>query len=175
MRLAGLANPAAAGGLGRDRRGGAGGRHAAAHALVALEVARRSAVPPSIAAGRRLLGWPLVHLLWSDPALPKAERRQARGWVAIGDAPVGFLAIGGMARGVIAFGGLSLGVFSIGGVGLGLVSLGGCVVGVWSYGGTAAGWIVNAGLALGWHFALGAVAAAHEAALGNIVTAHPCE
>lgn len=120
---------------------------------------------------RTLLGWPLVHLLWSDPSLPASAQRQARGWIAVGEAPVGFLAIGGKARGVIAIGGVALGVVAIGGLGFGIATLGGCVLGGWNYGGLAMGWIANGGMGVAWHAAVGSIAGAHDFALGEIATA----
>src|SRR5262249_6197656 len=90
-----------------------------------------------------LLGLPLLGVNGSDPGPPEAavaERRVARGWIAIGEdargvllavgsTACGFLAIGGRTAGVLSFGGVAVGVVAVGGVALGGVALGGVGLG----------------------------------------------
>ncbi len=119
-----------------------------------------------------LLGWPLLHIYWPPPSVARKGAREARGWIAIGNSPIGFIAIGGMARGVIAFGGVAIGVVAMGGLGAGPVALGGCALALWSYGGAALGWISQGGMAIGWRMAVGGYAVAHDFALGAFALAN---
>jgi zinc protease len=130
------------------------------------------------------LGWPLLDIQVSDPWVhgEPVERKQARGWIAIGDSATGFLAIGGISRGVISFGGASAGLFSMGGLSAGLVSFGGLAVGGLAIGGLGLGWLGVGGLSAGynalgggaiaWNDAVGGAAVAYHAAFGGGALAH---
>lgn len=102
---------------------------------------------------------------------PKAEQRQARGWLAIGEAPIGLIAIGGIARGLIAFGGVAIGPFAFGGLGIGICSLGGFALGIWSYGGIALGWVVHGGMGVAWQVAFAGFALSRQFGVGGFVVA----
>ncbi|HEY2342915.1 MAG TPA: RNA polymerase sigma factor [Chthoniobacteraceae bacterium] len=117
------------------------------------------------------LGFPLVHVLWNDPVSLGAGMRPARGWVAIGDKPIGLVALGGIARGGIAIGGVAFGGIAFGGVSLGAVSIGGLAVAIWAYGGMAIGWIAQGGLALAWRVAMGGCAFSNGVASGGYASA----
>lgn len=140
-----------------------------------------------------LAGWPLVDIQLSDPGGPRwqkshaesgargagtaAQRRRARGWIAIGDDALGLIAIGGRARGLVALGGIAVGVFCLGGLSfglcafgglaIGLLALGGLGIGGFAVGGLAFGWEAVGGLAVAWNVAAGGGALAWHAAFGG--------
>ena len=136
-----------------------------------------------------LLGIPLIHIHFSDPARAPTPRatsmwgtiRQApvaRGWIALGERASGILlgiggfatglvAMGGIAVGGIAMGGMSLGVVSLGGLAVGALVLGGMSLGGWAWGGMAIGWMAFGGMALAWKAAYGGMAIAHDIAFGG--------
>jgi len=139
------------------------------------------------------LGLPLLDVNVSDPLPPgergclgtaSGERRQARGWIAIGDDARGILlAVGSTAWGFIAVRARrSVGVLSFGGIAIGLVSLGGLAIGGLALGGFAVGGVTFSGLGIGWQacgggvmawdVACGGAALAHHAALGGAAFAH---
>jgi RNA polymerase sigma factor (sigma-70 family) len=132
---------------------------------------------------RTLLGRPLVHIAFADPAseMPGQLRgipRTARGWVAIGDhargvllaignTAVGPIAIGTMSFGIISVGVVSGGLFSLGVVSIAALALGVVSLGGWSIAGAiAVGYLAAAPWAVGWHAAKGAVAVAFHYADG---------
>lgn len=146
---------------------------------------------------RALLGLPLLDVQVADPPAfdadgveirQAADKRTARGWIAVGDdargvllavggRAVGGVAIGGRSAGIVAFGGVALGVASFGGISLGMVSIGGLAVGVMALGGGALGWVAMGGLAVGmyagggaalsWKLAIGGLAVSRELAMGG--------
>jgi len=121
------------------------------------------------------LGIPLLDLNVADPAPPgrHAERRAARGWIAIGDDAYGVLfAMGGRAYGLIALGGrVAVGLIALGGIALGGLAVGGVGAGILAVGGLAFGWQACGGLAIGWDAACGGAALAQHAAYGGAAMA----
>jgi RNA polymerase sigma factor (sigma-70 family) len=119
-----------------------------------------------------LLGLPLLHI---RHAPPPENSGPAMGWVAIGDRAIGvFFAMGALAAGGVSVGSVSVGVVAVGGVSLGVLSLGGVAFGFLVLGSLAAGVFALGGFALGWTGASGAIAVAHDFALGGLAMAkHP--
>ncbi len=91
----------------------------------------------------KIFGLPLVHIAAGELEAPGARRtKTARGWIALGEKPVGILfAAGGLARGGIAVGGIAVGYAAFG------------------------------GMALAWHAAAGGMAVARDFALGGMAIA----
>ncbi len=119
-----------------------------------------------------LLGLPLLHV---RTAAPHENAGPALGWIAVGDRAVGVLfALGAMAAGGVSVGSVSVGVISVGGVSLGVLSLGGVALGLFAFGSLAVGLFALGAFALGWTGAAGAIAVAHDLALGGLAIAeHP--
>jgi len=116
-----------------------------------------------------LFGLPLVHIRYTPPHEGSGP---ALGWIAVGDRAVGVLfALGAMAAGGVSVGSVSVGVVAVGGVSVGLVSLGGVAFGVLALGTLAAGVIALGAFSIGWTGASGAVAFAHDFALGGLAIA----
>jgi RNA polymerase sigma factor (sigma-70 family) len=114
-----------------------------------------------------LFGLPLLDVNVGDPvqAGRPAQRRVARGWIAVGDEAYGVLfALGGRAFGLIAFGGIAVGLVAVGGVALGALALGGVAAGGVAIGGLGLGWQACGGAAVGWEFACGGGGVAWHAA-----------
>jgi hypothetical protein len=119
-----------------------------------------------------LLGLPLVHIRYVPP---NEDSGPALGWIAVGDRAVGVLfALGALAAGGVSVGSVSVGVVAVGGVSLGVLSLGGVAFGFLVLGSLAAGVFALGAFALGWTGASGAIAVAHDFALGGLALAeHP--
>lgn len=119
-----------------------------------------------------LLGIPLLHFRYTPAS---SDRGPALGWIAVGDRAVGVLfALGAMAAGTVSVGSVAVGVVAVGGVSFGVISLGGTALGILAFGTMAAGIFALGAFAFGWTGASGAVAAAHEFALGRLALGqHP--
>jgi RNA polymerase sigma factor (sigma-70 family) len=116
------------------------------------------------------LGLPLIHIRTGQRAGEKAV--MAKGWIAIGDRAAGVLfAAGGVAVGAISMGGVSVGGVSLGGLALGLLAVGGLALGGLAMGGGAVGLLAAGGSATAWFGANGAMALAHEYAVGALALA----
>ena len=113
---------------------------------------------------RRLLGLPLYSVALGGLDIGAKQSHVARAWIAIGDVAISpVLAIGGLAVAPVAFGALTVGAVS--------VSLGGAAVGLLALGSLAAGWWAFGVMAVGWKAAAGAIAIAHDYAIGGLVRA----
>jgi zinc protease len=138
-----------------------------------------------------LFGLPLIDINVSDPLPPggspspraAAERRVARGWIAVGDEARGILlavgfralgcvALGGRAVGVLSLGGMAAGLITIGGLSVGVLAIGGLGVGALAIAGGAVGWQAAGGGAVAWDTAAGGVAVARNKAFGGAAIAH---
>lgn len=119
----------------------------------------------------RLLGLPLLHVRLGDRF--DVMRGPVKAWIAIGSShAVGVLfASGGIAVAPVCFGGVAIGLLPFGAISLGVISIGAIGLGLWSYGALAAGWQVFGGGAFGWNAAMGALACAHDFALGAVAHA----
>ncbi len=114
-----------------------------------------------------LLGLPLIHIRMCERMAPPTTA-----WIAIGDFAIGGLfAWGGLSIAPVCVGGCAIGLIPIGGLTLGAVSLGGCSIGIYSIGGLAIGWQALGGCAIAWSGAAGAIAIAHQFALGKLAQA----
>jgi RNA polymerase sigma factor (sigma-70 family) len=113
-----------------------------------------------------MLGLPLLHVRYAGTAV---------GWIAIGDRAVGVLfAMGAVAVGGVSVGSASAGIIAVGGVSVGVISLGSVAYGIFALGTLAAGVVALGALAVGWTGASGAIAVAHDYALGGVAIAeHP--
>lgn len=115
-----------------------------------------------------LLGLPLIHIRLRGGL----ERGPVKAWFAAGDAAIGVIfAFGAVAIAPISFGGLAAGLLTLGGFAVGVVALGGFSFGLWALGGMAVGWQAFGACAAGWQAAQGAVALAHDFAVGPVALA----
>jgi RNA polymerase sigma factor (sigma-70 family) len=113
-----------------------------------------------------ILGLPLVHIRIGGP------HKAVKAWFAAGGYAIGGLfAFGGLAIAPFSVGGLAIGLFPWGGMALGVLAMGGMAVGGWVFGGVAVGWNAFGACAIAWKAAVGAVALAHDFALGGIAQA----
>jgi RNA polymerase sigma factor (sigma-70 family) len=115
-----------------------------------------------------LFGWPLVHIRIRGGL----ERGPVKAWIAAGDAAIGVIfAFGAMAIAPISFGGFAVGLVTLGGFTVGLVPFGGFSLGPWALGAMAVGWQAFGACAVGWSAAQGAMAIAHDFAIGIVALA----
>jgi RNA polymerase sigma factor (sigma-70 family) len=113
-----------------------------------------------------LLGLPLVHIRYTPP---DENAGPAIGWIAVGDRAIGLLfALGAITAGGVSVGSVSVGIVAVGGVSVGLVSLGGVAFGLLALGTLAVGGVALGAFAIAWKGATGAVAVAHDFALGQL-------
>jgi hypothetical protein len=116
------------------------------------------------------LGLPLVHIRIGGGL--RGQIGPVKAWIAAGDCAFGLLfAFGGMAVAPLSIGGLAIGFLPYGGLSLGAFAVGGCSIGLWSFGGLALGWKAYGACAIAWKAAIGAVAVAHDFALGGMAHA----
>jgi RNA polymerase sigma factor (sigma-70 family) len=114
----------------------------------------------------RLLGLPLYAVSMSslDAGAGTHRTRTVYAWIAVGDVAISpLLAFGGIAIAPVALGGVTIGGLSL--------SLFGCAAGLLAFGSLAAGWWALGVVAVAWRGAAGAVAIAHDYAIGAIVRA----
>jgi len=98
---------------------------------------------------RRLLGWPLFHVIGGQRA-PGAPARVSRGWFALGgERAVGFFAAAPVACGVFALGALALGGITCGAASAGLFAFSGLGLAVLSLSGVSLGLVACGGVAVG--------------------------
>ncbi len=118
----------------------------------------------------KFLGLPLVNI--QIGVSPADAIQPVKGWFAAGDMAIGGLfAFGGMAVAPISIGGIAIGLLSFGGMAVGLLTLGGFAVGCLTFGAMGVGWLSFCACALAWKAAAGAVAVAHDFALGGFAQA----
>lgn len=97
---------------------------------------------------------------WGWPVFAIGE--EARGWISMGERPVGVVAIGWRhavgviaiapaALGVVAIGAIGIGVVSTGVLALGLLCWGGCAIGLGAVGGIAVGRLAFGAIGVGWY------------------------
>jgi RNA polymerase sigma factor (sigma-70 family) len=113
----------------------------------------------------RFLGLPLYSVAISGLDVgAQGTTRVVYGWIAVGDIAISpLLAFGGVAVAPVAIGALTVGILSL--------SLFGCAAGMLALGSIAVGWWALGFAAVAWKGAVGAVAIAHDYALGGIVRA----
>jgi len=118
----------------------------------------------------KLFGLPLVHIRIGDRF--DLLRKPVAAWIAVANYAFGGLfAFGGVAVAPFSVGGLTIGLVPFGGLALGIMPLGGMALGVLAFGGIAVGWQAVGFCAVAWKAAVGAVAVAHDFALGGIAHA----
>jgi RNA polymerase sigma factor (sigma-70 family) len=113
-----------------------------------------------------ILGLPLYHVRIGSRSSGKSKLVKA--WFAAGECAIGgIFAFGALAIAPVSFGGAAVGILPFGGLSLGVLALGGFAIGVWSAGGLVVGVWAFGAVAAGWQAAYGAMAVAHDYAIGE--------